>query len=108
MRKLIEELKNNAKINKEKGLENVVNIDYIIERLENINVYEENIKNEIYFNIENIVNDDYIAEEIREKLIKLTDNDIQPIVDSIMYDDYVNSRFNELIESELYKLIREK
>ena len=36
MKEFIEELKHNQKINIEKGLENRVNIDYIIERLEDI------------------------------------------------------------------------
>lgn len=37
MREFIEELKHNQKINFEKGLENRVDIDYVIERLEDIN-----------------------------------------------------------------------
>lgn len=37
MDELIKELENNQKINLEKGLENTVNISYIIERLKNIN-----------------------------------------------------------------------
>ena len=36
MKEFIEELKHNQKINITKGLENRVNIDYIIERLEDI------------------------------------------------------------------------
>lgn len=36
MREFIEELENNQKINLEKGLENKVDISYVIERLENI------------------------------------------------------------------------
>ena len=36
MQEFIEELKHNQKINFEKGLENRVNIDYVIERLEDI------------------------------------------------------------------------
>ncbi len=37
MQEFIEELKHNQNINLEKGLENRINIDYVIERLENIN-----------------------------------------------------------------------
>lgn len=39
MKEFIEELKHNQKINYEKGLENRVNIDYVIERLEDINKF---------------------------------------------------------------------
>ena len=39
MQEFIEELKHNQKINYEKGLENRVNIDYVIERLEDINKF---------------------------------------------------------------------
>ena len=46
MREFIEELKHNQKVNIEKGLENRVNIDYIIERLENI---KKELLDEIYY-----------------------------------------------------------
>jgi len=39
MREFIEELKQNQKINHKKGLENKVNIDYVIKRLEDINKF---------------------------------------------------------------------
>lgn len=45
MQEFIEELKYNQNINLEKGLENRVDIDYVIERLEDI-------KNELLENIE--------------------------------------------------------
>lgn len=108
MKELLEELKHNKNINMAKGLPNVVDIDYIIERLEDIYVYEEYIKNEIYFNVETMINDDYINEEDKEKLAKLNDEDIQPIIDDIMYDDYRNSSLNSDIQFELNKLISKK
>lgn len=42
MQEFIDELKHNQKINIEKGLENRVDIDYVIERLEDIQEKEEN------------------------------------------------------------------
>lgn len=39
MKEFIEELKYNQNINLEKGLENRINIDYVIERLEYINKF---------------------------------------------------------------------
>lgn len=73
MQEFIEELKHNQKINYEKGLENRVNIDYVIERLEFIEkvgsfnyVYEND--NGIIGNIENVI--EYIDEN---ELIDLCD-----------------------------------
>lgn len=51
LNEFIEELKHNQKINIEKGLENRVNIDYVIERLEDIK--KELIENIEYFNYHN-------------------------------------------------------
>ena len=42
MQEFIDELKYNKQINIEKGLENRVDIDYVIERLEDIQEKEEN------------------------------------------------------------------
>lgn len=46
MQEFIEELKHNQNVNFEKGLENRVDIDYVIERLEDI---KENLLNDIYY-----------------------------------------------------------
>lgn len=51
MQEFIEELKYNQNINFEKGLENRVNIDYIIERLEDIQ--KKLLKNIEYFDYHN-------------------------------------------------------
>lgn len=51
MREFIEELKYNQNINFEKGLENIIDIDYVIERLEDIQ--NELLKNIEYFNYHN-------------------------------------------------------
>lgn len=51
MKEFIEELKHNQAINEQKGLENRVNIDYIIERLEDIEKFLlENIEFFTYHN----------------------------------------------------------
>jgi len=97
---LIKELENNKN--------DTIRIDYIIERLKDICFAEEYFKGEIYFNIENMVNDDFLDEEKKEKLAKLNDEDIQVIVDNLMYDDYRNSNFNEDIQYQLNKLIESR
>lgn len=65
MREFIEELKYNQNINFEKGLENRIDINYVIERLEDINkklsediyyfeYHNKNLTNKQYEKIENI------------------------------------------------------
>ena len=69
MKEFIEELKHNQKINIEKGLENRINIDYIIERLEE-NI-EKLLDNVYYFEYhsKNLTNKQYEKlEEIRDNL----------------------------------------
>ena len=51
MKEFLEELKYNQNINLEKGLENRINIDYVIERLENINKFL--LENVEYFTYHN-------------------------------------------------------
>ena len=51
MKEFIEELKYNQNINFEKGLENRINIDYVIERLEDINKFL--LENVEYFTYHN-------------------------------------------------------
>ena len=95
---LIKELENNAKINKEKGLENVVDIDYIIDRLKKIGIYEEFVKGEIDFVIENMINDEYLGEETKAKIMALNEEDINDILSEIEEDDNVWGQLNEDIE----------
>lgn len=115
MQEFIEELKHNQKINYEKGLENRVNIDYVIERLEDISPLESYLKGEISFNIENIINDNYMEQEYKkdfDKVSKLTDKDIQKICDKLVNSNYfmeeLNTFINEEIESEIYHYINDK
>ncbi len=103
MYELIEELKNNSKINKEKGLNNVVDIDYIIERLSKISVYDEFIKDEVNFVIENMVNDEEYTKEHIEEIMNLSEEDIEDIIDKIDNDDYVWGQLNEDIEYYINK-----
>ena len=68
MQEFIEELKHNQKVNIEKGLENRVNIDYVIERLEDI---KEKLLNDIYYfeyHSKNLTNKQY------EKVQNIRDN----------------------------------
>lgn len=55
MRKFIEELKYNKKVNEKQGIENRIDIDYVIERLEDIDRYLiEEIDNLIRYSKENV------------------------------------------------------
>ena len=78
MREFLEELKYNQNINFEKGLENRIDIDYVIERLEEIEK-EENVspywkvsKYEVETAIDDIHNDDLYCYD--EELMKKLDN----------------------------------
>lgn len=113
MDKLIKELEYNQKINLEKGLSNTVAIDYIIERLKEIDPIRQYITNEINYNIESLVNENYMEQnEELEKLENLTDKDIENITELIYNQnwlwDIINENMNEAIRSELYTYINKK
>ena len=97
MKEFIEELKYNQKINEEKGLENRIDIDYVIERLEDISVYEEFLKNEVNYNIEEMIENKDLDKKDIEKIKNLTEKDIEEIIDNVGNDDYVWGNFNESI-----------
>jgi hypothetical protein len=68
MREFIEELKYNKKINDEKGLENRVDVDYVIERLEEI---DKQLLDSIYYfeyHSKNLTNKQY------EKVVDMREN----------------------------------
>lgn len=112
MREFIEELENNQKINLEKGLENKVDIDYVIERLKNISIYRELIKNEIEFNIENYVNDDCNNEEDKELIYNISDNELDLMIDKIDDNDWlwdnINESLNYAITDEIENYLNDK
>lgn len=105
MREFIEELENNQKINLEKGLENRVDIDYVIEKLKNISIYRELIKNEIEFNIENYVNDDCNDYQDKELIYNISDDDLDLMIDKIDDNDWlwdnINMSLNNAIADEI-------
>ena len=113
MNELIKELEYNQKINLEKGLPNIVAIDYIIERLKNIDPIRQYITNEINYNIESLVNENYMEQdEDFKKIENLSEKDIENITELIYNQDWlwdiINENMNEAIRSELYKYINEK
>lgn len=113
MNELIKELEYNQKINLERGLPNLVAIDYIIERLKEIDPIKQYITNEINYNIESLVNENYMEQdEELKKLENLTDKDIENITELIYNQDWlwdiINENMNEAIESELYRYINNK
>lgn len=113
MNELIKELEYNQKINLEKGLPNIVAIDYIIERLKEVDPIRQYITNEINYNIESLVNENYIEQdEELKKLENLTDKDIENITELIYNQnwlwDIINENMNEAIRSELYTYINKK
>ena len=99
MKEFIEELKYNQNINMEKGLENRIDIDYVIERLESINICDEFLKGEINFNIETLMNDEFVEQEQKDRLLELKDEDIEEIVDELNNDDCI---WQEITESVQY------
>lgn len=106
MKEFIEELENNQKINLEKGLENRVDIDYVIERLKNINVWFEVARNEVITAIEDIYNDE-LYKGCEDKLEKISDEEINTIAwrveDNNVWDDvydYARQEILEIIEEE--------
>lgn len=112
MREFIEELENNQKINLEKGLENRVDIDYVIERLKNISIYRELIKNEIEFNIENYVNDDCNDYQDKELIYNISDDDLDLMIDKIDDNDWlwdnINETLNYAITDEIENYLNDK
>ena len=70
MKEFIEELKHNQKINIEKGLENRINIDYVIERLENVDSFlTENVEYFRYHNKNLTKEQDYRLTMIYDNLV---------------------------------------
>lgn len=112
MREFIKELENNQKINLEKGLENRVDIDYVIERLKNISIYRELIKNEIEFNIENYVNDDCNDYQDKELIYNISDDDLDLMIDKIDDNDWlwdnINMSLNNAITDEIENYLNDK
>lgn len=106
MREFIEELENNQKINLEKGLENKVDISYVIERLNDINVWFEVTKNEVITAIEDIYNDE-LYKGYENKLERISDEEINEIAwrieeDNVWDDvyDYARQEILEIVEED--------
>lgn len=112
MREFIKELEDNQKINLEKGLENRVDIDYVIERLKNISIYRELIKNEIEFNIENYVNDDCNDYQDKELIYNISDDDLDLMIDKVDDNDWlwdnINMSLNNAITDEIENYLNDK
>lgn len=97
MKEFIEELKHNREVNIEKGLENRIDIDYVIERLEDIKleVSIENAKKSIDRRItiyEELINNEKWN---RENCISLLG-----LVESLKYYVNMNKALDLLIEEE--------
>lgn len=112
MNKFIEELKHNKEVNERQGLENRIDIDYVIERLESIDFITEFMKSEIVFNIENIVNDisNWQEDADTTKAVEdLTDDDVNNIASGLACNDfiinYINDILYETIQDNIYKYI---
>ena len=105
MKELLEELKHNREINVQKGLENKVDIDYIIERLEKVSIYYEVARNEVETAIDDIANDDYYSEEDKKEFDVLTDEDIDKIAKEIYYNEYAWENIYEYARDEVVREI---
>ena len=108
MREFIEELEHNQKINMEKGLENRVDIDYVIERLEDIeketdvSPYWSVSKIEVETVIDDIHNDELYCYD--EELMKKLDNiDVNHITTKVYDDDC----WRDVYDSARYYVLKE-
>ena len=115
MNECLKELKHNQTINERQGLENRVNIDYVIERLESIDFITEFMKSEIVFNIENIVNDisNWQEDADTTKAVEnLTDADVNDMATDLASNDfiinYINDILYETIQDKIYNYINKK
>lgn len=113
MQKFINELKNNKDVNFKNWLanrididmENAVNIDYVIERLEHINLLKSAYINEIEVFIENEKEYDSVkANEngVLDYLNSLNDDDFDKIADEMINDDWFNEKLNETLNEYIY------
>ena len=105
MREFIEELKYNQNINMQKGLENRVDIDYVIERLESINMLEDSIREEI----DNFIDSELCYDSVQNNqdgvldyLNSLTEEDKRNIAKEIIRDDYFWDIMNEILNANIY------
>lgn len=101
MDKFIEELEYNQKINLEKGLENKIDISYVLERLNDINVWFEVARNEVITAIEDIYNDE-LYKGYEEELTNITNEEINRIAwkveDYDVWEDVYETARNEILE----------
>ena len=105
MQEFIEELKHNQNINLKKGLENRIDIDYVIERLEDIenkhNEYFEVCKSEIITAIEDLYNDELYS-EYQDKIENIEQDDINTLswklYDYSNWDDIYENAREEILE----------
>ena len=88
MKELLEELKRNREINLEKGIENRVDIDYIIERLEDVDVYRDLCITMIENAIEDLINDELYMnnENMMNNISKLDNEDIRNMASDVDHD----------------------
>ncbi len=99
MREFIEELKHNQEINLEKGLENRVDIDYVIDKLESIDIYRELAITMVENSIDDLINDELYMnnEKMMNNIDKLDNEDIRNISSDVDHD----------CEFEIYNDIKE-
>lgn len=88
MKEFIEELKYNQNVNIEKGLENRVDIDYVIERLENIDIFREVAIAMVETSIEDLINDELYMnnEKMMNNISKLDNEDIRNMASDVDHD----------------------
>lgn len=96
----LEECKNNKNVNIEKGLANIIDLDYVIEKLEAIKEYEMkytfDIINNIEGYIESILCHDSVDDKSKKFLESLSIENIKIIADKVM-DDVLNEELNDII-----------
>ena len=94
----IKECEHNIKVNEEKGFENRIDLDYVLDRLKDVQIgesyYSKGIREEIDFVIENEVNFD----ETLNYLLDYTEEDLDNIKNEVIDDDELNAVMYDTIK----------
>ena len=100
LKEFIQEVEHNIEVNKEKALENRIDLDYVLERLKDIEKeyksvsnYQRGIRDEIDYVIETEVNENIE----KEYLTEIPNEELDRIATLIVDDDELNCVLNETI-----------
>lgn len=112
MKEFLEELKYNQNINFEKGLENRIDIDYVIERLENIydRPYFNVSRCEVESAMEDIMNDELWMNDAKalKRLENMTEEEINTLAWKVCDEDVWNDIYGVARSYVLEEITKEE